>query len=116
MVPEALDLFDFAEPSLVVATREVTTVPSQALFMLNSQFVFDQSAALAAALAKESDPARRIDLAYLRTLSRPPSAAERERAGQFLGKIREENRLAPEAALATFCQALIASAEFRYVR
>ena len=46
-VPDVLELFDFAEPSLIVASRDVTTVPSQALFMLNSPFVAAQSGALA---------------------------------------------------------------------
>ncbi len=35
-VPEALALFDFAEPSLVTGERASTTIPAQALFLLNS--------------------------------------------------------------------------------
>src|SRR6185312_15622447 len=38
-LPEALALFDFAEPSLVIGERATTTVPAQALFLLNNPFV-----------------------------------------------------------------------------
>lgn len=40
-VPESLSVFDFAEPNTVAGSREVTTVPSQALFLLNNEFVGD---------------------------------------------------------------------------
>ncbi len=117
MLPEALDLFDFAEPSLVVAAREVTTVPSQALFMLNSQFVYENAVAMAKHFQGTSaDPAQRIQTAYLTALSRVPTAAEVTRAESFLKTHAAEPGCSPETALTTFCQALFASAEFRYVK
>ena len=116
MVPEALDLFDFAEPSLVVANRDVTNVPSQALYMLNSAFIRDQSAALAKLIAAEADTARRVEAAYVRVLSRPPTAAEQARAGQYLAKLTAEPGCTADTAWTTFCHALLASAEFRYLR
>ncbi|MCG8601671.1 MAG: PSD1 and planctomycete cytochrome C domain-containing protein, partial [Verrucomicrobiales bacterium] len=39
LVPESLALFDFADPSLLSGKREITTVPSQALYMMNSNFI-----------------------------------------------------------------------------
>ena len=36
LVPEVLSIFDFAEPSILVGRRNVTTVPTQALYMMNS--------------------------------------------------------------------------------
>jgi cytochrome c553 len=117
MVPEVLDLFDFAEPSLVVANRDVTTVPSQALFMLNSAFVQDSSAALAKLVqSAATDSHARITHTYLATLSRQPSVAEVTRAEAYLKKLSSESGCTPDTAWATFCQALLASAEFRYVR
>ena len=116
MVPDVLELFDFAEPSLVVASRDVTNVPSQALFMLNSAFIYDQSAALAKGLMKEADISRRITAAYVRALSRTPTTAEQTRAEQFLAKMSAEPGCTPDSAWTTFCQALLASAEFRYVK
>ena len=38
-LPDVLDLFDFAEPSLVTGDRETTNVPVQALYLMNSPFV-----------------------------------------------------------------------------
>ncbi|MEN9573865.1 MAG: hypothetical protein RL514_1720 [Verrucomicrobiota bacterium] len=117
MLPEALDLFDFAEPSLVVAAREVTTVPSQALYMLNSQFVYENAVAMAKRFQGTSaDPKERIQAAYLTALSRPATAAEVARAEGYLKTHAAERGGSPETALTTFCQALFASAEFRYIK
>jgi len=117
MLPEALDLFDFAEPSLVVAAREVTTVPSQALYMLNSPFIRENAAAFAKRFQGTSaDPKERINAAYLTALSRPPTAAEVTRAEGYLKTHAAERGGSPETALTTFCQALFASAEFRYIK
>ncbi len=116
MVPDVLELFDFAEPSLVIANRDVTNVPSQALFMLNSSFIYDQSAALARRVTKEGDVANRITAAYVRALSRTPTTDERARAEQFLAKLSSEPGCSPDSAWTTFCQALLASAEFRYIK
>jgi hypothetical protein len=117
MVPAVLDLFDFAEPSLVVANRDVTNVPSQALFMLNSPFIHENSLSLAKRLlAVTTDDRRRIGLAYITTVSRAPGAAELSRAEQYLQQQTAVKGATPETAWAMFCQALLASAEFRYLR
>jgi hypothetical protein len=115
MVPPVLDLFDFAEPSLVVANRDVTTVPSQALFMLNSPFIYDNAAAMARRLLDTGsmDNQQRINAAYLTALSRPPTRAELARAESYV--IKQSAGGAADMAWATFCQALLASAEFRYL-
>ncbi|MBI5801852.1 MAG: PSD1 domain-containing protein [Verrucomicrobia bacterium] len=117
MLPEALDLFDFAEPSLVVAAREVTTVPSQALYMLNSPFIQENAAAFAKRFQGTSaDPKERITAAYLTAFSRPATAAEIARGESYLKDRAAERGSSTENALTTFCQALFASAEFRYVK
>jgi hypothetical protein len=123
-VPDALEVFDFAEPSLVVASRDVTNVPSQALYMMNSNFVRAQSTAMAKRiLATPLDYPSRLNLAYHLALGRPATEAERRRADQYL--LNEAKALIPlkggskdaaaEFAWATFCQSLFASAEFRYL-
>ena len=123
-VPEALEVFDFAEPSLVVASRDVTNVPSQALFMMNNEFVRAQSSAMAKrVLATPLDYPARLNLAYHLALSRPATEAERKRADQYLLDeakallpVKDGNKdTASQLAWATFCQALFASAEFRYL-
>jgi hypothetical protein len=124
-VPEVLDIFDFAEPSLVVATRDVTNVPVQALYLLNNGFVRDQATAMARrVLVQPLSHEQRITLAYEYALGRPPNSAELARAQQYL--LSEGRALLPikggkvdDAALlswSTFCQALFACAEFRYLK
>lgn len=122
-VPSCLEVFDFAEPSLVVANRDTTNVPSQALYLMNNEFVIEQSKALAHRISTVPgiDHKGRITLAYELALCRPPTDAERARADVFLrdevkGLIALNKGKVPaaaEAAYATFCQALFASAEFR---
>jgi cytochrome c553 len=114
-LPEALAVFDVANPNIVVAQREETTVPSQALYLLNSPFVIDQSRKAARRLladAKLTDE-QRADLAYRLALSRP---ATTEEAARVVAYVRAADPKGGEAAWASFCQALFASAEFRYVR
>jgi hypothetical protein len=128
-VPEVLEAFDFADPNQVSGQRDVTTVAPQALFMLNNAFVTKQATALAARVANSPirADAGRIDLAYKLTLGRPASGAERERAMAYVGayfrdpaaataKPRGRRDDTPRLeAFASFCQALMASAEFRYL-
>ena len=116
-VPDVLAVFDFAEPSLVVPARDTTNVPSQALFMMNSAFVTEQSRALAKRLLAmtQYDYSQRITMAYMLTLSRPPTDAERARADRYL-RGEAEGSLPSEKAWATFSQALFACAEFRYLK
>ncbi len=123
-VPEALEVFDFAEPSLVVASRDTTNVPSQALYMMNNDFVRAQAGAMATRiLATSLDYPARLNLAYHLALGRPATEAERKRADQYL--LNEARAIIPLKngdknaasllAWSTFCQALFASAEFRYL-
>ncbi len=123
-VPDSLKLFDFAEPSILVGERPVTTVPTQALFFLNSTFVSNQCDELASKLLNQNsmDDAARVDAAYRTVLSRPATESEIGRAMQFIdqtaGLFEAEKRNKPSGvqhAWAGFCQALFGSAEFRYV-
>ncbi len=123
-VPDMLEVFDFAEPSLVVASRDTTNVPSQALFMMNNDFVREQANAMAKRiLSTKGDYATRLNYAYYLALGRPSTPEERQRADRYLNieakalvpvKKGDQNAAA-QLAWATFCQALFASAEFRYV-
>ena len=42
-LPDMFQTFDFPEPSETKGVRDVTTVPTQALFMMNSKFAIEQS-------------------------------------------------------------------------
>ncbi len=123
-VPDALELFDFADPNMVSGARDVTTVAPQALFMLNNKFVTAHAQALAYRVATQAirTDAGRVDLAYELTLGRPATSSERDRTSSYInnylrdpaatrGKTAEKARV---DAWASFCQALLASAAFRY--
>jgi cytochrome c553 len=123
LVPELLAIFDMADPNLVVGQREVTTVATQALYLMNSPFVAGQAEAMAARLLARSelDEARRVDLAYRLALGRPANATECQRAQSYIRTITAalENAGVPQGdqtrrAWASLCQALFGSGEFRY--
>ena len=86
VTPKSLEAFDPAQQSLVTGKREATTVPTQALYMLNSTFVRKQSLALAQRLLSTSAKAdeETIRQAYRLALSRSPTDQEISRAKEFL--------------------------------
>ena len=72
-----LDIFDLPNQNISCGARNISTVPTQALALLNDEFVLRQSQLFASRLLEaERDPARQIDLAYRLALGRPPAAAE----------------------------------------
>jgi hypothetical protein len=112
-VPEMLTLFDFPDPSLIIGERSTTTVPAQALFMLNNPFVIRQSEAMAGRLLAGKDgDAGKLRRAYLLCYSRPPSARELEKAQRFLTAYGSKRPR--RAAWGALCQAFFASAEFNH--
>jgi hypothetical protein len=94
VIPKSLEAFDPVTQSLVTGQRDATTVPTQALFMLNSSFVREQSLALAEAFP-DAEPSQGISRIYLSALGRPPHPEEIERVKEFLGEY-ETNFVAPE--------------------
>jgi hypothetical protein len=121
-LPEAMSLFDAADPSLVVAERPVTTVPAQSLFLLNNPFVMRVSDAAADRLLKSTTTdTERVRAAYLTFYGRPPVEKELTAAADFLttykaavAKDRVPAFRQERETWAAFCQALFASAEFQY--
>jgi hypothetical protein len=116
-VLESLALFDFADPSLVTGERATTTGPAQALYFMNGLLVSRQAEALADRVrAAHNDEAEQIARAYRIALARVPKAVERDRARAFLREFaaRAGGSDPARSAWRAFCQALLASAEFRY--
>ena len=78
-------LFDFPNPAAPKGNRDATTVPTQALFLMNSNWVRQLATEWAAQVtAEENSSEKRIEKIYLAGLGRPPSPAEMELAHQFL--------------------------------
>jgi hypothetical protein len=89
--------FDFAVPDATSPRRFVTTVPQQALFLMNSPFLHEQARRLAAAIGQDAtagspaatsdppvDPADGVRRLYRRVLGRPPDPGELDLAAEFL--------------------------------
>jgi hypothetical protein len=80
-----LSLFNGADTSLSTPVRDSSTVPLQALFLLNNEMIHKESAGFAQALVEsQRDPASRLRIAYLRAFARPPSVAEQSQSLAFL--------------------------------
>ncbi|HZW35100.1 MAG TPA: PSD1 and planctomycete cytochrome C domain-containing protein [Isosphaeraceae bacterium] len=78
--------FDFAVPDATSPRRFVTTVPQQALFLMNSPFLHQQARRLAGAIAPgdSADPALAVRQLYRRVLGRVPQPDEVSLALEFL--------------------------------
>ena len=83
-MPSLLASFDLPSPDASQAIRTQTTVPQQALFLLNAKFVIDQAEALAKRTAGQADTTDRIKSLYQIALSRQPDAIELETATAFI--------------------------------
>ncbi len=134
VTPDALEAFDFPDPSLVTGQREVTSTASQALFLLNSDFARLRARELAGRLQRwqpaipDTDAdglwRARIEVAYWLVYTRAPQDAELARAQDFFSRFSAlpappaPGRLTrqpfpPPDVWESFCRAVMASAEFR---
>lgn len=124
MLPDVLALFDAADPNGVTTLRNETTVPSQALFLVNSPFVRGQALAFARSLLADTslDDAGRIDRAHARALGRQARPEEIAEALDYVAAWTESTagQARPadsrrEEAWQSWCQALLCSNEFAYL-
>lgn len=113
-----LTLFDAPEPLQSIGERGLTTVPTQALTLLNSPFVRDCAGKLANRFfSKGETPEEAFAEAFRFALARQPKASELEKYGAYLRGQLGENPT-PEAArraLSQTCAALLCTNEFIYI-
>ena len=113
-----LALFDGANPDLVTGKRNDTTVPTQALYLLNSGFLLNEARAVAkAAIGKGGLPGSEVDRLYQTLLGRAPDPVERERALGLIADLSggSEDKAAIEEATGHLAHLLMASTEFLYL-
>jgi hypothetical protein len=81
-----LEIFDLPNQNISCGARNVSTVPTQALALMNDDFVLRQVQLFANRLQETApnDPPKQVDLAYRLALNRPPDAVERKLALDFL--------------------------------
>jgi hypothetical protein len=117
LITPILETFDFADVDATCPVRFATTQATQALGMLNSEFIGGEARAFAARLRKEAGPRPedQVRLAFLLTTAREPSAAETQRAVRLLRRLETEDRLSGEASLEQFCVLVLNLNEFIYL-
>ncbi len=116
---DVLQVFDFPDPAAAAGIRQTSTTAPQALMLLNSEFMEEQTRAMAKKLLTIPDDRNRIRALYKSALSRSPTGEEVQAIMEFVQTMRHS---APDSnddiALQTWqscCRALISSNEFVYV-
>ncbi len=115
-----LQLFDAPDAMQSIGDRSVTTVPPQALAMMNSPFVRGMAEKLAKRVRPDSEKALEqvIDDAFELSLSRQPSEDERQRMLEFIVSQAKSYGGAPAAtdlAVTDYCQLMLSLSEFMFV-
>jgi hypothetical protein len=96
--------FDFAVPDTTSPRRFVTTVPQQALFLMNSPFLHEQSRRLAASIRRQAptsssgpvdDSTGAVRRLYRRVFGRPPEPHELALATEFVSRAAEASSTSP---------------------
>jgi len=103
-----LQVFDLPDMSQSVGARYVSTVPTQALQLLNDDFVLRQAQLFADRVKKEAgdDVANQVDLAYRIALTRPPTQRESSLATDMI----------LSGSLVDFTNVVLNLSEFLYTR
>jgi len=109
--------FDGADTDASCPVRFVTTQPTQALGMLNSEFVNQQAEVFAKYLRQHAGEqlADQVALGLRRTLQRQPTPTEIERGEKLIATLREKYGMSPEAALKQLCVTFLNLNEFMYL-
>jgi hypothetical protein len=118
-----LGLFDGPDTNTSTEQRTTSTVPQQALFLMNDPFMAQQAEGLARRLkASATDLAQRIDLAHQLAWSRPAKPIEYEQALRYLEEYKRrlaELGILPEQqeleAWTSYCRILLSANEFVYL-
>ncbi|WP_442505638.1 DUF1553 domain-containing protein [Novipirellula sp. SH528] len=121
--PKQLAAFDLPDAVGITGKRDVTTLPTQSLFLLNSPFVVQQSEHLATQVLNSDcdDDRDRIQLIFASVLHRHASSSEVDASLAMVRKISDAAELSETDKerqtrnWASLCQALLMTNEFRYV-
>jgi mono/diheme cytochrome c family protein len=113
-LPAVFRTFDFANPDTSNQGRFHTTVPQQALFLMNSPFVVEQAKSVAqrGEIAKAANAEEKIQALYRLILQREPQNGELELGEKFIAAQKTDSKLSP---LEKYAQVLLLSNELSYV-
>jgi hypothetical protein len=109
-VPGIYRTFDFPSPDSTSAKRSETTVPPQALFLMNHPFVMECAKNLVNRpdVASLTEPNKKLDRVFAILYSRKPTDRERALAVEVLAGD-------PAKAWPRFAQALLMTNEFLFI-
>jgi hypothetical protein len=109
--------FDQADTDTPCAVRFATTVPTQALAMLNSKLVNDQAVVFAEMLraGSEDDLRSRIHRGLALVTQRKPEEAEVEHCVELVERLQSERGLTEEQAMERFALVAMNLNEFMYL-
>ncbi len=113
-VYDLFELFDFPDPGTVNGNRADTTIAPQALYLMNSPLVLRTCATMANELLakKNLTNAQRVEWLYAKVYNRKPTSKESKNAVKFVNVFCQEQ----QASWQAFCQALVSSNEFLYLK
>ncbi|MCU0704387.1 MAG: PSD1 and planctomycete cytochrome C domain-containing protein [Fimbriiglobus sp.] len=108
---------DQADPDNSCPVRYTTTVPTQALGMLNGEFTNEQAELLAKRLAKDAGPdvAKQVARGIRLTTGRVPDSAEVAKDVAFIDALRTKHTLSEAKAMQQYTLLLLNANEFVYV-
>ncbi|MBO0724985.1 MAG: DUF1549 domain-containing protein, partial [Blastocatellia bacterium] len=118
-LPTLLNLFDFGDATTTSGKRQLTNVATQALFWLNSEFLYERAQNVAKSLLdrKELSDAARVETAYALILNRRPDQDEIDRALSYIAGFKQKfaGENAGQKAWLSLLRVLMSSNDFVYV-
>ncbi|MEE3371876.1 MAG: PSD1 and planctomycete cytochrome C domain-containing protein [Planctomycetota bacterium] len=113
---KTLMAFDFPDANVTSERRNVTTLPQQQLFVLNSEFMVRSAEALAERLQRSSrSPEQRITFAYQWAYGRAPTSQELAFNLAFVEAASSADERAQLSPWVQFAQAVLAANEFAWI-
>ncbi|MFO0965507.1 MAG: DUF1553 domain-containing protein [Gemmataceae bacterium] len=109
--------FDVPDADAGCPVRFTTTQPTQALGMLNGEFLNEQAAIFAKSVKKEAGDKTRdqVRAALWRVMQREPSAKEIDRGEGFVEDMKREHGLSGDESLRRFCLIALNLNEFVFL-
>jgi len=114
-LPDIFVQFDCADPTVVTTDRTTGIVAGQALFLLNNNFIHEQSRRAAEQILSSSSlNSTNLDLVYTSILGTPPPPSVRRIFAEYLENCIMQ-KIDPVQAWTDIYQSIFASIEFRFV-
>ncbi len=117
LVVPILAAFDVADTDFTCPVRFATTQPTQALGMLNSEFINGQAEEFAADLRRTvgNDPRAQVTRCLQRTFQREPTDVEIERGLDLMTSLTRDHGVSEDESLRYFCLTALNLNEFVYL-